>query len=272
MSSSIRTRQLKNNTTMGGYLVNFILTTRINKGFRILEIPLLKKDLVHHKVLITDGVTPIIGVVVQEYYIFVLTETPSYYTPGAQVYILTEKYKQSELEGIYLKYKQTLTDVLYFVREVEGASISIYMSFDVDYNTIAGTPELSDVLEADFIRALSDSLGIDSKRIVVTGITPGRVVITFLILESPDATSQTPLDIGEELKFQLSKKDSSLYTYSLFRKATSLNISVVAKYLPVNDPAYLFLRDYNINIYEKIINEELDVLGDIFEFLNITIE
>lgn len=272
MSSSIRTRNIKNNTTNGGYIINLILTTRINKGCSILEIPILKKELVDHKVLITDGITPTIGIVVQQGYIFLLTDAPVYYTPGAKLYILTEKYKQYELDRIYLKYKQTLTDILHYIREIKGASLSISMSFNVDYTTMAGTPELSDALEADFIRTLSDSMGIDSKRVVVTGITPGSVVIAFMILESQDATSQTPLDIGEELKFQLSKKDSKLYTYSLFRKAASLNISVNVKYLPVNDPAYLFLRDYNINIYEKIVNEEIDVLGNIFEFLNITIE
>jgi len=56
------------------------------------------------------------------------------------------------------------------------------------------------------------------------------------------------------------------------RTAKSINISVTIKDLSITDANYLFMRDYYVHIYEKIVNDEIDVLGDIFEFLNISIE
>jgi hypothetical protein len=87
-----------------------------------------------------------------------------------------------------------------------------------------------------------------------------------------DPNTPTPVDVGEELKFQLNQKASKIYRDSFFRTAKSIHISIVLKDLSVTDQGYLFLRDYNVHIYEKIVNDEIDVLGDIFEFLNITIE
>jgi len=272
MSSSIRTRNIKNDIAMGGYLITFTLTTRINRGCNILEIPILKSDLVEHKVLITDGETSTNGIIIQPGYIYFITDTPIFYTPGAQIYVLNERYKQYALTWIYPKYKKTLTDVLFYIAKIEDASLTITMSFDVDYYTVAGTPEASDVLETYLVQKLSESLDIDPKRVVVTRISPGSVVVVFMILESIDNTGQTSIDIGEEIKFQLSKQNSKLYESDLFRKAKSIQISVDIKDLAVTDPEYIFLRNYNINIYEKIVNEEIDVLGDLFEFLNVVIE
>lgn len=272
MSSSSRTRNMKNSTSNGGYLITFTLTERLNKGCSILEMPLLKKELIGNKVIITDGVTTTNGIVVRQGYIYFLNDMPVYYTPGAKLYVLTEKYKSYALPAIYSAYTRTLVDVMYYIREIRGASLNITMSFDTNYSLYAGTPELSDTLEADFIRILSDAMGIESNRIVITEIRPGSVIVAFTVLESLDPSAPTPVDIGENLKFQLSRKDSKLYMDSFFRTAKSINISVALKDLSVTDPDYLFLRDYNVHIYEKIVNDEIDVLGDIFEFLNITIE
>jgi hypothetical protein len=272
MNSSNRTKGIKNNSMGGGYFITFTLTDRLNKGCCILEMPLLHRDLIGSKVIITDGVTPTSGIVIREGYIFFLNDMPVYYTAGAQVYVLIEKYRSYELPKIYSDYTQAITNVRYYIREIKGASIDITMTFNTDYATLAGTPELSDALESEFVRVLSEAMAIESSRIVVTEIKPGSIVIRFIILESLDPTAPTPVDIGEELKFQLSRKDSKLYEDSFFRKAKSINISVVLKDLSVMDQGYLFFRDYNVNIYEKIVNEGIDVLGDIFEFLNITIE
>lgn len=272
MSSSVRTRNIKNNMASGGYFISFILSKRLNIGCNLLEMPLLRDDLVNHKVILTNGATQTVGIVVRRGYIYFWNDLSIYYIPGDKVYILNEILNPYVLPGIYAKYTKTLTDVLYYIREIKGATLDISMTFNDDYATLAGTPELSDALEAKFIRNLAEAMGIEPNRVVVTGITPGSVVISFIVLESLDRSAPTPVDIGEELKFQLSRKDSALYTYPLFRTAKSINISVKVKDLSVTDPAYLYLRDYNINIYEKIVNEEIDVLGDIFEFLNIDIE
>lgn len=272
MSSSVRTRNIKNNSVNGGYIIILTLTERINKGCSIFEMPLLKPDLIGHKVVITDGVTPTNGIVIRQGYIYFMNDMPVYYTAGARVYVLTEKYKSYALPQIYKDYTRKLTDVMYYIREIKGASLAISMSFNVDYNALAGTPSLSDTLEANFIRIVSDAMNIASNRIVVTAINPGSVVIKFIILESSDASAPTPVDIGENLKFQLSRKDSELYKDSFMRTAKSINVLVELKDLSITDADYLFMRDYNVHIYEKIVNDEIDVLGDIFEFLNISVE
>lgn len=272
MSSSVRTKNIKNNSVSGGYIIIFTLTERINKGCSILEMPILKKELIGHKVIITDGVTPTNGIVIRQGYIYFMNNMPVYYTAGSRVYILTEKYKPYALPQIYADYTQKLTDIMYYIREIKGASLNISMIFDTDYDALAGTSLLSDTLEANFINILSDAMDIAPNRIVVTGIKPGSIVIRFTILESSDVTAPTPVDIGEKLKFQLSTKDSKLYKDSFMRTAKSIDISVVLKDLSITDTNYLFMRDYNVHIYEKIVNDEIDVLGDIFEFLNITIE
>lgn len=272
MNSGFRTKSIKNNSMGGGYFITFTLTERLNKGCSILEMPLLHRDLIGSKVVITDGVTPTSGIVIRQGYIFFMKDMPVYYTAGAQVYVLTEKYKSYELPKIYSDYTQALTNVTYYMREIKGASLNISMTFNADYEALAGTSELSDALESDFVRVLSEAVDIESNRVVITEIKPGSIVINFTILESLDITAPTPVDIGEELKFQLSRKDSKLYEDSFFRTAKSINISVVFKDLSVMDQGYLFFRDYNVHIYEKIVNEGIDVLGDIFEFLNITIE
>jgi hypothetical protein len=272
MSSSDRTKNIKNNSANGGYIIIFTLTERINKGCSIFEMPLLKKDLIGHKVVITDGVTPTNGIVIRQGYIYFMNDMPLYYTAGARLYILTEKYKSYALPEIYNNYTQKLTDVTYYIREIKDASLAITMSFNTDYNTLAGTPALSDALEANFIRILSDAMNIEPTRIVITAINPGSVVIKFLILESSDASAPNPVDLGENLKFQLSRQDSELYKNSFMRTVKSINISVTIKDLSISDEDYLFMRDYYVHIYEKIVNDEIDVLGDIFEFLNISIE
>jgi hypothetical protein len=271
-SSSVRTKNIKNNSANGGYIIIFTLTERINTGCSIFEMPILKKELIGHKVVITDGVTPTNGIVIRQGYIFFMNDINIYYTPGSRLYVLTEKYKSYELPRIYDDYTQKLTDVTYYIREIKGASLAISMSFNVDYNTLAGTPELNDVLESNFIRTISDAMDIEPSRIVVTAINPGSVVIKFIILESSDATAPSPVDLGENLKFQLSRQDSQLYKDSFMRTAKSINISVTIKDLSITDADYLFMRDYYVHIYEKIVNDEIDVLGDIFEFLNISIE
>jgi hypothetical protein len=169
--------------------------------------PILKKELIGHKVVITDGVTPTNGIVIRQGYIFFMNDINIYYTPGSRLYVLTEKYKSYELPRIYDDYTQKLTDVTYYIREIKGASLAISMSFNVDYNTLAGTPELNDVLETNFIRTISDAMDIEPSRIVVTAINPGSVVIKFIILESSDASAPSPVDLGENLKFQLSRQD-----------------------------------------------------------------
>lgn len=272
MDSSIRTKIRKNNSAIGGYIITFTLTERINKGCSLLEMPILSKELVCNKVMITDGTTNTYGIVIRQGYIFFLSDMPVFYAPGAKIYVLTDKYQSYALPKIYSDYTKKLTDILYYVREIRGAALNISMSFDTNYSLYAGTPELSDTLETDFIRILSDAMDIESNRIVITEIRPGSVIVVFTVLESLDPSAPTPVDIGENLKFQLSRKDSKLYMDSFFRTAKSINISVALKDLSVTDPDYLFLRDYNVHIYEKIVNEEIDVLGDIFEFLNITIE
>jgi hypothetical protein len=263
---------IKNNSANGGYFISFTLTKRLNKGCSILEMPLLREDLLEHKVIITDGVTPTLGIVIRRGYIFFLNNMPVYYTPGAKVYILTEKFKQYALSSIYSNYIQTLTNVLYYIRQIRGASLDISMSFNEDYAALSGTPALSDALEAKFVSNLAEAMGIEPNRVVVTGIDPGSVIVKFVILESLDASAPTPVDTGEELKFQLTRKDSKMYEDEFFKNAKSIRLSVEVKDLSVTDPGYLFLRDYNVNIYEKIVNDEIDVLGDVFEFLNITIE
>jgi hypothetical protein len=272
MSSSVRTRNIKNNYASGGYFISYILTKRLNVGCTILEVPTLREDLVEHKVILTDGVTPTIGIVIRRGYIFFLNGMPVYYTPGARIYILNDKYQQYALPAIYSRYTKTLTDVLYYIRQIKGASLDISMSFNEDYAALAGTPEANDALEAKFVRSLAEAMGIEPNRIVITGINPGSVIVKFTVIESLDKNAPTPVDTGEELKFQLSRKDSKLYTDEFFKTAKSIRLDVEIKDLSVTDPSYLFLRDYNINIYEKIVNDEIDVLGDIFEFLDITIE
>ena len=272
MNSSFRTKNLKNNSSVGGYFISFTLSKRLNQGCSILEMPLLRKDLMEHKVIITDGVTPTVGIVIRQGYIYFLNDMPVYYAPGAKVYILTEKFNKSALPWIYSSYTQTLTNVLYYIRQIRGASLDISMSFNEDYVALSGTPALSDALEAKFVNNLAEAMGIAPNRIVVTGIEPGSVIVKFVILESLDTTAPTPVDTGEELKFQLTRKDSKLYEDEFFKNAKSIRISVELKDLAVTDPEYLFLNDYNVNVYEKIVNEEIDVLGDIFEFLDIAIE
>ena len=271
-SSSVRTKTIKNNSMNGGYIIIFTLTERINKGCSILEMPILKRELIGHKVVITDGVTQTDGIVIRQGYIYFMNDMPVFYTAGSRLYILTEKYKSYVLPKIYMDYTQKLADIMYYIREIKGASLTIAMSFNADYDAIAGTPELNDTLEANFRNIISDAMDISPNRIVVTEISRGSVVIKFIILESSDANSPTPVDIGENLKFQLTRQDSKLYKDDFLRTAKSINISVTLKELSITDTDYLFMRNYNVNIYEKIVNDEIDVLGDIFEFLNIVIE
>ena len=269
--SGIRTEKIKYNTEHGGYLITLTLTERINKGCSILALPILQYEWIGNKVILTDGVTPTNGIVVRQGYIYFLNDMPVYYIPGSKIYILTEKYKPYALRTIYSDYTRTLLNVIDVIRKTNGASLDISMSFDIDYTITAGIPALSDKFETDFIHMLSNAMGIESSRIIITSIKPGSVIVNFTIVESLDINNSTPVNVGENLKFQLSRKDSKIYNHDLFHKAKSINISVKLKDLSVTDECYLFLRNYNINIYEKIVNHNIDVLGDIFKFMNIDI-
>jgi len=248
MSSSIRTNNIKKNTLDNGYIIVFTLNERINAGCSILELPFLQSNLIGHKVIITDGKTVTNGIVILQGYLFFMNNMPLYYTAGAKLYILTEKYNIYVLRDIYTQYREKLKNVTKFIRESKGATLDIAISFDADYATSAGTTELNDILETKVITALSNSLNISPNRLVIKSIRPGSVIIDFSILESLDVNEPSPVFVGEELKFQLSMRDSKLFKDDFINTAKSLYVSVNKKNMSITDPEYTFLRDYNVNI------------------------
>ena len=268
MSSSARTRDIKNSTILNGYSLSLTLTERINKGCNIIEVPFLKHELVGHKVIITDGKIPTRGIVIRPGYLYFFGDMPVYYIAGAKIYILTEKYKINDLITIYSDFITKLADVMYYIKTIKGASINVSMTFDSDYVSTAGTPSLNDDLDVIFSKTLADAMGIPTNRVVVTGINSGSVVISFTIIESQNVNDPTPVDVGENLRYQLGVSDSKLYANSFMKTAKSIS---VIKNLSVTNPDFYFMRDYNVQIYEKIMNENIDVLGNIFKYLNINI-
>jgi hypothetical protein len=272
INSSARTRGIRLNTINQGYIYTIVVDNRINKDSCILEIPFIDKSLIGNKVLLTNGVTQTEGIVVRPGYIFFIFNTHVYYANQSTIYILTDKYSISAMKSIYRMFLNTLNDVIEYTKTVTGATLSVSMRFTSDFETYAGTPELSDKLEEDFKTTLSVSLGISTDRIVVTEIKPGSIIINFTILEAITIGEPTPLDLGEEIQFQLTDTKSPIFQSDLTKTIQGFVVDVIVKDLGMVDSRLDFMRDYSIRIYEKIINDKLDDLGDIFSYLEIILD
>jgi len=101
-----------------------------------------------------------------------------------------------------------------------------------------------------FITSLVTALGIVRNRIIINTIKPGSIIVKFSILESNDIIDTQPINIVEELKYQLSLPDSNIRKNKLLNNIKSLEVIIKQE----DNNTDLLLNNYHIKIYQGILN------------------
>ena len=273
ISSGDLVKNKRANAMNGGYLGAFEIDDRVNMGCSILELPQIGADLIGHKVIISDGASSTEGIVIRRACIYFMFKTGVYYDKGSTIYILNENYQPGIIKSIDVQFQVTLNEIIKYVKTITRAAVDISIFIVADYETLAGTTLLSDQMEDVIKTALAVALKIDIKRILVTEIKPGGtntgIIIKFTIMESPIYDEQTPIDISEEFRFQLANIDSAIYKDDLIKNVIAYRLVIKIHDLNIIDVKYDFMRVYALRLYERIVNERLDTLGNMFNTLNV---
>ena len=297
ISSGDLIKKKRANVMNGGYVGAFEIDDRVNVSCSILEIPQIGADLIGHKVIISDGVSSTDGIVIRRSFIYFMFKTSVFYAKGSTIYLLNEKYQQGTIKSIYVQFQDMLNQIIKYVKTIRRAAVDISVLIVADYETLAGTTSLSDELEDIFRTALAAILKIEKTRILVTEISPGIVteispgivteispgivteispgivkngiIIKFTIMESPIYDEQTSIDIIEELRFQLSDINSAIYKDEFIKNIVAYRLEIKIHDLSTTDIKFDFMRDYALRLYERIVNERLDVIGNMFNNLSI---
>ena len=281
ISSGDLIKKKRANVMNGGYVGAFEIDDRVNVSCSILEIPQIGADLIGHKVIISDGVSSTDGIVIRRSFIYFMFKTSVFYAKGSTIYLLNEKYQQGTIKSIYVQFQDMLNQIIKYVKTIRRAAVDISVLIVADYETMAGTTSLSDELEDIFRTALAAILKIKKTRILVTEISPGIVneispgivkngiIIKFTIMESPIYDEQTSIDIIEELRFQLSDINSAIYKDEFIKNIVAYRLEIKIHDLSTTDIKFDFMRDYALRLYERIVNERLDVIGNMFNNLSI---
>jgi len=265
MNSSSYITNYKESAIKNGIMVKIKLKGRINMDCNILEINLNDMFLHHRVIIINTKNEKIFGMVMSNQYIY-FEKINTYCESGSIIYILTDKYSQSIITDFTNNFVSILKDAINFVRTIDISAIDVTMVFDMDYNDTVGSKLLSEGFEDLFTISLSESLEIDSKRIQITSIVKGSVIVNFKIIETTKANQLRSIRVAEEFKYLLSNKtdENKLKTNPIFKNIIGLKINIIKQNnIPYNDK-YRFLGDYYIHLYESVFKSDNmnDVLFD----------
>jgi len=265
MNSSSYITNYKESAIKNGLMVKIKLKGRINMDCNILEINLNDMFLHHRVIIINTKNEKIFGMVMSNQYIY-FEKINTYCESGSIIYILTDKYSQSIITDFTNNFVSILKDAINFVRTIDISAIDVTMVFDMDYNDTVGSKLLSEGFEDLFTISLSESLEIDSKRIQITSIVKGSVIVNFKIIETTKANQLRSIRVAEEFKYLLSNKtdENKLKTNPIFKNIIGLKINIIKQNnIPYNDK-YRFLGDYYIHLYESVFKSDNmnDVLFD----------
>jgi len=268
MNSSSYITNYKESAIKNGIMVKIKLKGRINMDCNILEINLNDMFLHHRVIIINTKNEKIFGMVMSNQYIY-FEKINTYCESGSIIYILTDKYSQSIITDFTNNFISILKDAINFVRTIDISAIDVTMVFDMDYNDTVGSKLLSEGFEDLFTISLSESLEIDSKRIQITSIEKGSVIVNFKIIETTKANQLRSIRVAEEFKYLLSNKtdENKLKTNPIFKNIIGLKINIIKQNnIPYNDK-YGFLGDYYIHLYESVFKSDNmnDVLFDDIE-------
>lgn len=249
MNSGHRTYTNKMNNFNDGIAVKLTLRSLINKGFNILEI-ILKDTLLYNNVtLVNTNNIKMNGVVLENNYIYFDTIT-EYCEPGSIIYIQKTKASPNYIFQIKKRFINELSQSIEITRKLPFSSVNINIALDLNYEKYISDSSASDEFEELFITSLSETLGINSSRIIINSIKPGSVIVAFSILEPSVVTETKSIRVVEELKYQLSLPNSVIRKKNLFANTKSLELIIK----PDSNDVDMLLNNYHIKLYQMTFN------------------
>ncbi len=248
-----------------GILANLTLYGRINIGCNILVLKLNDIFLFHKVLIINTKNEKINGIVIENGYIY-FENMYTYCESGSVIYILTEKYALSNIESYNKQFNIILRKAIEFVRTIDISTINVRMSFDLDYDSTVGSTSLSQDFEEYFLLILTSALSIDRKRIIITEITKGSIIVNFKIIETDILNELRPIEILEKIIyiFHPSTPNFNINNNPLFNKFNGISTNIIQKPEQEYNVKYLGISNYYVKIYESILisNNKPELLFD----------
>jgi len=244
---------------------NLTLYGRINIGCNILELKLNDIFLFRKVLIINTKNEKIDGIVIENGYIY-FENMYTYCESGSVIYILTEKYALSTIEIYKTNFNIILKRAIEFVRTIDISTINVRMSFDLDYDNTVGSTSLSQDFEESFVMILTSTLSIDRKRIIITEITKGSVIVNFKVIETDIVNELRPIEILEKIKYMFhpSTPNFNINNYPIFHKFNGISADIIQKPGQEYNVKYGGISNYYVKIYESILrsNNKPELLFD----------